>query len=85
MTQLTLPSRCDRAAAEALVPELIEALGSGTVEIDASGTEHVGLAMLQVLASARAGFEHFAIAPSDALVDAARLSGLSHILFDGDA
>ena len=85
MTQITLPSRCDRAAAQALVPELVEALGSGGIEVDARGSEHIGLAMLQVLASARVSFERLRIVPSEALREAARLTGLSLSLFDEEA
>eukprot|EP01037_Dinobryon_pediforme_P017442 gene17442-17633_t len=35
MTTISLPPRCDRAAAEALLPEMIAALGSGPLVIDA--------------------------------------------------
>ncbi len=53
MTRFTLPERCDRAATEALLPDLVEALGAGAAEIDASPVRQVSLALLQVLSSAR--------------------------------
>jgi hypothetical protein len=34
MPTITLPPRCDRAAAEALLPELVAALGAGAMQID---------------------------------------------------
>ncbi len=84
MATITLPARCDRAATNALLPEFIAALGHDTLDVDATGTEHVGHAMLQLLASARASFDHLRIAPSQALREAARLTCLGPHLFDGD-
>ncbi|PXW79413.1 STAS domain-containing protein [Blastomonas natatoria] len=53
MTQLTLPSRCDRAAAIALHPELRDKLKAGPVTLDGSDVSALGQAMLQLLLSAR--------------------------------
>jgi hypothetical protein len=82
MTRIILPARCDRAAASALLPDFIAALGMDRLEVDASGVEQVGHAMVQLLASARASFEHLSITPSQALREAAQLSGLGAYLLD---
>lgn len=83
MTKFTLPERCDRAAAEALLPDLVEAIGTGAAEIDGSAVRQVSLALLQALASARKSHEALRIVPSPALRDAAELTGLSAHLFEG--
>lgn len=83
MSVITLPARCDRAAAEALLPEFVAAMGDGAIRIDASGVDAIGQAMLQVLVSARKTGRGAEIAPSPALEEAARLTGLTGILFDG--
>lgn len=83
MTHFTLPERCDRAATEALLPDLVEALGAGAAEIDGSPVRQVSLALLQALASARKSHETLRIVPSQALRDAAELTGLSAHLFEG--
>lgn len=83
MSVITLPARCDRAAAEALLPEFVAAMGDGAIRIDASGVDVIGQAMLQVLVSARKTGGGAEIAPSPALEEAARLTGLTGILFDG--
>jgi anti-anti-sigma regulatory factor len=86
MTQLTLPIRCDRAAAEALLPEFQAAQGSGPLRIDASQTTQIGQAMLQLLVAARRGADRVQIIASPTLREAARLTGLEPVLFDeGDA
>ena len=85
MATITLPARCDRAAANALLPEFIAALGHEALEVDGSMTEQVGHAMLQLLASARASFDHFHIVPSEALSEAISLTGLGPHLLDRDA
>ena len=82
MHMITLPVRCDRAAAEALLPEFHAALGTGALAIDASATTHIGQAMLQVLVSARQSAEVAHITPSPALSDIARAFGLASVLFD---
>ena len=82
MTTITLPSRCDRAAAEALLPELQAALGSGTLAIDGTAATQVGQAMLQLLVSARFSGVGVAITPSSDLREAAQLVGLGQTLFD---
>lgn len=85
MTTISLPSRCDRAAAEALLPEMIAALGSGTLHIDASECAQIGQVMLQILVSARRTGEGAVIIPSPLLRDTARRLGLEAELFDDAA
>lgn len=80
---ITLPARCDRAAAEALLPEFQAAIGGGGLHIDAGATTHVGQAMLQLLVSARLTGEGASIIGSSALHEMAALAGLETVLFDG--
>lgn len=82
MQTITLPERCDRSAAEVLLPEFVGACAAGPVQVDAGAVTHAGLAMLQLLASARRSCEALAITPSPALLEAARLTGLERELFD---
>lgn len=82
MNSITLPARCDRAAAEAIWPELVAALGNGAIEIDGSGVEHVGQAVLQLLVSARRSGGGAKITASPVLQDAAGLTGLTSELFE---
>ncbi|WP_088307761.1 STAS domain-containing protein [Novosphingobium sp. B 225] len=82
MQTITLPERCDRGAAEVLLPEFATACASGPVLVDASAVSHAGLAMLQLLASARRSCEGLRITPSAALREAAGLTGLTRELFD---
>ena len=82
MSCIVLPPRCDRAAAEALLPEFVAALGSEAIVVDGTAVSHAGQAILQVLASARASAAGAVIAPSAALIDAAQLAGLAHELFE---
>jgi len=81
MPMIPLPARCDRAAAEALLPELSARAAQGPVEIDASAVQQVGQAMLQLLVSARRTGQGARISPSPALIEAARLTGLEATLF----
>jgi hypothetical protein len=83
MSTITLPSRCDRAAAEALLPEMVAALGSGPLHIDARDCVQIGQVMLQVLVSARHTGDGAQIDPSPHLRDTARQLGLEAELFDG--
>ncbi|MBA4353958.1 MAG: chemotaxis protein CheX [Novosphingobium sp.] len=83
MSSISLPARCDRAAAEALLPELVAALGSGPLHIDARECQQVGQSMLQLLVSARQTGDGAVIDPSAALREAAVLAGLSDELFAG--
>ncbi len=85
MPTITLPARCDRAAAEALLPEMVAALGSGVLHIDARECEQIGQVMLQVLISARRSGDGAVIEPSRALHDTACQLGLEAELFDGTA
>jgi anti-anti-sigma regulatory factor len=82
MPKIQLPARCDRAAAEALLPEMLAMRGKDPLQIDASGAEQIGQAMLQLLVSARRSGAGARITPSPALVEAARLTGLGATLFD---
>ena len=82
MNSIILPARCDRAAAEAIWPELVAAMGGSPTAIDGSGVEHVGQAVLQLLVSARRSDGGATIAPSTALLDAAQLTGLTAELFE---
>lgn len=83
MSSITLPARCDRAAAEALLPEMIAALGSGPLEIDARECRQIGQAMLQLLVSARQTGAGAIISPSRELEEVAQLAGLTEELFSG--
>lgn len=82
MNTVTLPASCTRTAAEALLPELVAAIGTGPIAIDGSAVTQVGQAMLQLLVSARRTGEGATITPSAALLDAAMLAGLGGELFD---
>jgi anti-anti-sigma regulatory factor len=82
MNSVTLPARCDRAAAEAIWPELVAAMSNRPTAIDASGVEHVGQAMLQLLVSARRSGGGAVITASAALKDAAAMTGLTQELFE---
>jgi len=82
MNPITLPARCDRAAAEALLPEFVARMGGAPIAIDGAAVTHAGQAMLQLLVSARRTGEGATITPSPALADAAQLAGLSAELFD---
>lgn len=82
MTTITLPARCDRAAAMALFPDFVAAIGADILDVDARQSEQVGQAMLQLLASAKGSFAHLRIAPSHKLREAARLAGLETFLLD---
>ena len=85
MPTITLPPRCDRAAAEALLPEMIAALGSGVLKIDARDCSVIGQVMLQLLVSARRTGAGAVIEPSPALLETARTLRLEEELFDGIA
>jgi anti-anti-sigma regulatory factor len=78
---ITLPERCDRAAALALLPEFVAAAGDRPVAVDASAVAQVGQAMLQLLVSARRTAGGAQIIPSPALREAAELTGLTDDLF----
>ena len=82
MSSISLPERCDRATAEALLPEFVAAMGSSPVEIDGSAVTLIGQATLQLLVSARRSGCGAKITPSPELLDTARLAGLTTELFD---
>lgn len=83
MSDILLPECCDRAVAEALLPQFVSAMGAAPTEIDGGSVTHIGQAMLQVLVSARRSGAGAEITPSPALIDAAQLARLSAELFDG--
>jgi hypothetical protein len=82
MNSISLPARCDRAAAEAVWPEFVAAVGNGPITVDGAAVEHVGQAMLQLLVSARRSGDGAVITASPALRDAALLTGLTSELFE---
>jgi anti-anti-sigma regulatory factor len=81
MSVVMLPARCDRATAIALLPQLIAAMGSKPIEIDATNVEQIGQAVLQILVSARRSGGGAVITPSSAMAEVTRLTGLSDELF----
>jgi anti-anti-sigma regulatory factor len=82
MTAVILPASCNRTAAEALLPELVAALGDAPTAIDGTAVTHVGQAVLQLLVSARRSAGGATITPSAALLDTAIMAGLAGELFD---
>ena len=82
MNTITLPARCDRAAAEALHPEFVASLGDGATRIDASAVTQIGQAMLQLLVSARRSGGDAVIVASPVLQEVAHLTGLTAELFE---
>jgi len=85
MPTISLPACCDRAAAQALLPQLIAALAVGGVIIDARACTRIGQAMLQVLISARRTGGGAVIEGSAHVRDTARQLGLWAQLFDDAA
>lgn len=71
MTQIKLPARADRAAAETLLPDLRSAIAGGDVTIDGADVTHLGQAMLQLLIAAQrkahAAGRAFTLNASDAM------------------
>ena len=82
MATITLPPRCDRAAADAVLPDLLAAQGASRLDIDGSQVEQIGQAMLQLLVSARRTGGGATISPSPVLVQASRMAGLTDELFE---
>ncbi len=82
MPTISLPARCNRAAAEAILPEMIAALGAGQLTIDARDCTQIGQVMLQILVSARRTGEGAVIEASAMLRETARRLGLEAELFD---
>lgn len=85
VNSITLPVRCDRAAAEAIWPELVAAMGNRPTAIDGSAVEHVGQAMLQLLVSARRSGGGAVITASSTLKEAATMTCLTTELFEESA
>lgn len=85
MHTIELPPHCDRAAAAALYPELVEAVSGTPTPIDASKVERLGQAMMQLLVSAAATGGGIALQnPSAQFRDARQMAGLDAVLLDGD-
>ena len=83
MQTITLPSKCDRAAASALFPELCDALGAQPLTVDAAEVDRIGQAMLQLLVSAGRTDGGITLTnPSEAFTAAVRLAGLDAILIE---
>lgn len=81
---ITLPPICDRSAATALYPEVVEALGPLPLGIDAARVERIGQAMLQLLVSAARSEAGIAVrSPSPAFTAALALTGLDHVITEG--
>ena len=80
--RFVLPALCDRGGAEALLPELVAAIGAEKIEIDASGTTQMGQVMLRILVSAPQTDRGATIVPSPEPIEAARPCGLDRVLFD---
>ena len=85
MTTIKLPPRCDRGAVQAVLPDFVAALSAGRIDIDGSDVAQVGQAALQLLVSARRLGPAVTIKASPALREAAQLTGLGPVLFDGEA
>ncbi|MBA4040813.1 MAG: chemotaxis protein CheX [Sphingobium sp.] len=87
MTTLTLPTRCDRPAAAALLPELRAAVMAGDVAINGTEVAHFGQAMLQLLLSARntlaAQRQAMTVTASPAMQAALATADAEHLLDDG--
>ena len=83
MQTITLPSKCDRAAASALFPEMSDAIGVHPLTVDAGRVERIGQAMLQLLVSAARTEGGITLSnPSEAFVAAVRLAGLDGVLIE---
>lgn len=67
----TLPARCDRAAAAAMLPVMRAGIDAGGIAVDGGEVAQLGQAMLQLLLSARrtatAQGAAFSLTVSDAL------------------
>jgi len=85
MRAIKLPKKCDRAAAESLHPDILEAFGDISIAVDAGEVEHIGQAMLQLLCSAAgsAGGIHLT-ACSDAFCNTVELARLENVLSAGE-
>lgn len=90
MSSITLPSKCDRQAAELLYVDLAEAAASNAIDtpivLDASKVEQMSHAALQLLVSAaRTGAGIDIQSPSHAFLKASELTQLNHILMEASA
>lgn len=84
MQTFPLPPRCDRATVEALLPDLVAAVGTGPLTIDAAQVTHVSQALLQLIISARRTSDTVRIVPSQALSEIARMAGLAAFLNESE-
>jgi anti-anti-sigma regulatory factor len=84
VTTITLPARCDQAAAEVLLPDLQEAFGGGAVVLDGRDVVQFGQATLQLIVSLAMSAERHGspvtLLPSPALREAFDLSGFRALL-----
>ena len=85
MIPIKLPSRCDRAAALALLPEFRAAAAAGRISVDATSVTQIGQAALQLLVSACRSGAGATIMTSTEVMEAAELACLADVLFDGEA
>lgn len=85
MQIIELPAHCDRQAAAAIFPELVEAADDGPVLIDAGKVERMGMAMLQLLLATRRSADGLKlVAASDAFASALQLAGQDWIVPEGE-
>lgn len=81
---LTLPARCHRDAADAMLPLLRDGIAAGDVAIDGADVTQLGQSMLQLLFSARKTAANqgvaFAITASDTMRAALTSAGAEHLL-----
>jgi hypothetical protein len=78
MPTISLPPRCDRAAAQALLPRMMALQNTpGPLTIDARACAQIGQAALQLLISARRSGDGAVIEASPHLRDTARRLGVS--------
>ena len=49
MSNIRLPARADRGAAEALLPDFIDEMGSGSIDVDGGDVNNARQAILQLM------------------------------------
>ena len=86
MPEVSLPSVCDRAAAETVHAELSDALSSQPIDVDGSDVTKVGLLVLQLLVSATKSEGGIRLVePSKQLSETITLFGLEEALIKDGA
>lgn len=84
---LILPAKCDRQAADNLLPDLRVAVAAGDVVVDGRAVVQFGQAMLQLLLSARkTSVTHrsvLTVSASDAMCATLALARAEHLLDHG--